>query len=76
MSSSSQQIGSQLIGKAVLRGRRIALVAKVTSARLDNECCARGDCRDFALRMTWAASAEKFLTHVSEATKTRGKIAA
>lgn len=38
--------------------------------------CARVDCRDFALRMTWAASAEKFMTHVMEVAKGRGKIAA
>ncbi len=38
--------------------------------------CARDDCRDFALGMTWAASAEKFLTHVAQAAKARGKIAA
>jgi glycosyltransferase involved in cell wall biosynthesis len=38
--------------------------------------CGRTDCRDFALRMTWAASAEKFLTHVMAAAKGRGKIAA
>ena len=31
--------------------------------------CSRGDCRDFALSMTWAASARIFLTHVEEATK-------
>ncbi|HZL38693.1 MAG TPA: glycosyltransferase family 1 protein [Pseudolabrys sp.] len=38
--------------------------------------CVRDDCRDFALGMTWAASAEKFLTHVAEATKSKGKFAA
>jgi len=38
--------------------------------------CGREDCRDFALGMTWAASAEKFLTHVAEAAKVKGKIAA
>jgi glycosyltransferase involved in cell wall biosynthesis len=31
--------------------------------------CSRADCRDFALSMTWAASARIFLTHVEEATK-------
>jgi glycosyltransferase involved in cell wall biosynthesis len=31
--------------------------------------CSRADCRDFALGMTWEASARIFLTHVEEATK-------
>ena len=31
--------------------------------------CSRDDCRDFALGMTWEASARIFLTHVEEATK-------
>jgi glycosyltransferase involved in cell wall biosynthesis len=31
--------------------------------------CSREDCRDFALRMTWEASARIFLEHVAEATK-------
>src|SRR5476651_295882 len=28
--------------------------------------CSRHDCRDFALRLTWAASAQMFLKHVTE----------
>src|SRR3972149_6153600 len=31
--------------------------------------CSRADCRDFALRMTWSASARSFLAHVAEAVK-------
>ena len=31
--------------------------------------CSRADCRDFALGMTWQASARAFLTHVEEAAK-------
>jgi glycosyltransferase involved in cell wall biosynthesis len=38
--------------------------------------CFRADCRDFALRMTWAASARIFLDHVSEAAKAGRKLAA
>jgi glycosyltransferase involved in cell wall biosynthesis len=38
--------------------------------------CSRADCRDFALRMTWAASARIFLDHVSEAAKAGCKLAA
>ena len=39
--------------------------------------CSRANCRDFALAMTWQASARKFLEHVTEATKAgRGRIAA
>jgi glycosyltransferase involved in cell wall biosynthesis len=36
--------------------------------------CARDDCRDFALGMTWEKSARIFLTHVAEATKARTKL--
>ena len=36
--------------------------------------CSRQDCREFALRMTWAESARIFLEHVGEATRpARGK---
>ena len=36
--------------------------------------CSPQDCRDFALRMTWAASARIFLQHVSEGARAwRGK---
>jgi glycosyltransferase involved in cell wall biosynthesis len=38
--------------------------------------CSRQDCRDFALSMTWAASARIFLEHVVEATKAARKMAA
>ncbi len=38
--------------------------------------CSRDDCRDFALGMSWQASARKFLEHVTDAAKARGKIAA
>jgi glycosyltransferase involved in cell wall biosynthesis len=39
--------------------------------------CSRQDCRDFALRMTWAESARVFVEHVVEAAKSaRSKIAA
>ena len=39
--------------------------------------CSRDDCREFALGMTWVASARMFLTHVEEATRSgRGKPAA
>jgi glycosyltransferase involved in cell wall biosynthesis len=38
--------------------------------------CSRQDCRDFALSMTWAASARIFLEHAVEATKTARKMAA
>ena len=31
--------------------------------------CSRDDCREFALGMTWEASARKFLEHVTEAAK-------
>ena len=31
--------------------------------------CARHDCRDFALKMTWEASARTFLNHVEDAAK-------
>jgi len=37
-------------------------------------CC--DDCRDFALGMTWEASARVFLGHVTEAAKVRRKLAA
>jgi glycosyltransferase involved in cell wall biosynthesis len=36
----------------------------------------RDDCRNFALRMTWQKSARKFLDHVTEAAKIKGKLAA
>lgn len=36
----------------------------------------RDECRDFALRMTWAASARIFLDHIAEAMKSVRKIAA
>jgi glycosyltransferase involved in cell wall biosynthesis len=36
----------------------------------------RDDCRDFALGMTWQKSARKFLDHVTEAAKIKGKLAA
>ena len=36
----------------------------------------REDCRDFALRMTWEASARIFLDHVAEAAKAGCKVAA
>jgi glycosyltransferase involved in cell wall biosynthesis len=36
----------------------------------------REDCRDFALRMTWAASARIFLDHVAEAAKAGRRVAA
>jgi glycosyltransferase involved in cell wall biosynthesis len=38
--------------------------------------CSRDDCRDFALGMTWEASARMFLGHVSEAAKAGRKLAA
>jgi glycosyltransferase involved in cell wall biosynthesis len=38
--------------------------------------CSRADCRDFALSMTWQASAGKFLEHVAEAAKGKHKLAA
>jgi len=38
--------------------------------------CSRADCRDFALRMTWEASARAFLAHVTEATGVARKLAA
>jgi glycosyltransferase involved in cell wall biosynthesis len=36
--------------------------------------CSREDCRDFALDMTWAASARIFLDHVTQAVKSARKI--
>ena len=36
----------------------------------------RADCREFALRMTWAESARIFLEHVTQATRPKRKIAA
>ena len=38
--------------------------------------CSRADCRDFALSMTWQASARRFLEHVTEAAKAGRKLAA
>jgi len=38
--------------------------------------CSRDECRDFALRMTWAASARIFLDHVTQAAKSARKPAA
>ncbi len=38
--------------------------------------CSREACRDFALRMTWAASARSFLTHISEARESKRRKAA
>jgi glycosyltransferase involved in cell wall biosynthesis len=38
--------------------------------------CSRAACRDFALGMTWQASAQTFLTHVMEAAKTGRRLAA
>ena len=38
--------------------------------------CSRDDCRDFALSMTWEASARMFLEHVTEAAKAGRKLAA
>ena len=38
--------------------------------------CSRADCRDFALGMTWEASARIFLGHVTEAAKVRRKLVA
>ena len=38
--------------------------------------CSRAACRDFALGMTWKASAQMFLTHVTEAAKSGRKSAA
>jgi glycosyltransferase involved in cell wall biosynthesis len=38
--------------------------------------CSRADCRDFALGMTWQASAQKFLEHVAEAARAARKLAA
>lgn len=38
--------------------------------------CSREDCRDFALSMTWAASARIFLEHVAAASKAGRKLAA
>lgn len=38
--------------------------------------CARADCREFALRMTWEASARIFLEHVAEAARAGRKLAA
>jgi glycosyltransferase involved in cell wall biosynthesis len=35
--------------------------------------CSREDCRDFALRMTWAASARIFIDHVTQAAKSARK---
>jgi glycosyltransferase involved in cell wall biosynthesis len=37
--------------------------------------CSREDCRDFALGMTWAASARTFLDHVTQAVKSARKVA-
>src|SRR6478609_3208223 len=44
-------------------------------ACLDALECSREDCRDFALGMTWAASARIFLDHVTQAVKSARKIA-
>ena len=38
--------------------------------------CSRDDCRDFALSMTWQASARIFIEHVAEAAKIKRKLAA
>ena len=38
--------------------------------------CSREACRDFALRMTWAASARSFLSHISEARESKRRKAA
>jgi glycosyltransferase involved in cell wall biosynthesis len=38
--------------------------------------CSPNDCREFALGMTWQASAQKFLEHVAEAAKGKRKLAA
>ncbi len=52
----------------------------VLDADLQRAClaaleCPRQDCRDFALRMTWAESARIFLKHVAEAGRSgRGKL--
>jgi glycosyltransferase involved in cell wall biosynthesis len=52
----------------------------VLDADLQRAClaaleCPRQDCRDFALRMTWAESARIFLEHVVEAARSgRGKL--
>ncbi len=37
--------------------------------------CSRDACRDFALRMTWQASAETFIAHVTEAARSGRKLA-
>jgi glycosyltransferase involved in cell wall biosynthesis len=37
--------------------------------------CSRDECRDFALGMTWAASARIFLDHVTQAAKSARKLA-
>jgi len=46
-----------------------ALDEDLRRACLEALQCARDDCRDFALGMTWEASARIFLTHVAEAAK-------
>ena len=38
--------------------------------------CSREDCRDFALGITWAASARIFVEHVTQAAKAARKLAA
>ena len=38
--------------------------------------CSREECREFALDMTWTASARTFLEHVAEAAKSGRKLAA
>jgi glycosyltransferase involved in cell wall biosynthesis len=55
-----QKIGQAPVGRLDEDLRRACLEALE---------CSRADCRDFALSMTWAASARIFLTHVEEATK-------
>jgi glycosyltransferase involved in cell wall biosynthesis len=55
-----QKIGQAPVGRLDEDLRRACLEALE---------CSRADCRDFALSMTWAASARIFLTHVEEATR-------
>jgi glycosyltransferase involved in cell wall biosynthesis len=45
-------------------------------ACLDALRCSRDECRDFALRMTWTASARTFLDHVTKAAQSGRKRAA
>ena len=46
-----------------------ALDEDLRRACLEALQCSRGDCRDFALRLTWAESARIFLSHVAQAAR-------